>query len=54
LLISVSQHRPFLLTSRPLEFTREQTELAQATTYADADAPSDNFASTRASAVTSR
>ena len=30
LLISVSQHRPFLLTTRPPAFTREQTELVQA------------------------
>jgi hypothetical protein len=52
LLISVSQHRPFLLTSRPLEFTREQTELVQATTYADA--ASDDSASTRASTIASR
>jgi len=54
LLISVSQHRPFLLTSRPLEFTREQTELVQATTYADAAAASDTPAYTGPSTVVGR
>lgn len=38
LLISVSQHRPFLLTSRPPAFTREQTELVQGASYVDAAA----------------
>lgn len=40
LLISVSQHRPFLLTSRPPAFTREQTERVHGASYADAAAPS--------------
>ena len=35
LLISVSQHRPYLLTTRPPAFTREQTELVGGASYAE-------------------
>jgi len=45
LLISISQHRPFLLTTRPPEFRREQTQLVHDATYSDPTSPPETIAS---------